>query len=500
MDELEARTNKLNQLREEGIEPYPAARYDNTLSTEEIKTYWDYLGNGESDSNEHVVKVAGRITSIRRGGGVVFIDIQDVKGKLQLKILKNGLESEITFKQLELLDTGDWLGAKGIVCRTNRGELSLCTEELTLLSKARSPFPDTYYGLNDIELCRRHREKDLASNRESLQRFITRSRIIQDIRTYLYSLDFLEVETPILQPIYGGAEAKPFTTHHNALDTNLYLRIAPELYLKRAICGGMEKVFEIGRLFRNEGIDSTHNPEFTSIELYQAYTDMFDMLLLVEDIILHTAKNKVINYQGTEINLEPKYSYEGLEGNHWRIKTMVTAVKDVTGIDFDSSSLEETIVACTDYVGHELSPLESQTKGHLLYTMFDRYVEPTLIEPTFIIEYPLEICPLAKEHRTRMGYAERFELFINGMEFANAFSELNDPDVQLARFQEQQLQRDLGNKEAHHLDKDYIEALSLGMPNCGGMAIGIDRLVMLLTDSQSIRDVILFPTMKPVKD
>jgi lysyl-tRNA synthetase class 2 len=349
---------------------------------------------------------------------------------------------------------------------------------------------------------------DLASNQDALNRFMLRSRIVQSIRSYLWKNDFYEIETPTLQAIYGGAAAKPFITHHNALEVDLYLRVAPELFLKRAICGGFERVFELGKAFRNEGIDSTHNPEFTSLEVYQAYADVFDILGVVEDVICFAAAAvfgdvKEIENQGERISLERKFDYSekypGFSGKHWQVKTMVEAVRDEFELDFDSLDLESAISSATKLELH-LSKLEKQSLGYVLYAVFDKLVVPKLIQPTFIIDYPVEVSPLAKGHRSKPGFVERFELFINGTEYSNGFSELNDPKEQRKRFEEQLAQKNAGDDEAHPMDEDFIQALSLGMPNCAGMGIGVDRLVMLLTNTQSIRDAVMFPTMRPVKD
>jgi lysyl-tRNA synthetase class 2 len=377
-----------------------------------------------------------------------------------------------------------------------------------VLSKATIPFPDLYYGVGDPEICRRNREMDMAGNPESLQRYMMRSRIVQSIRTFLNEQQFYEIETPVLQAIYGGAAARPFTTHHNALDVDLFLRIAPELFLKRAICGGFERVYELGRVFRNEGIDSTHNPEFTSLEVYQAYADYFDIMTVIEDAMTYTVKQVLgdrteVEYQGQTINLARQYDHSGkypqFTGQHWQIKTMVEAVKDETGLDFDNLGLEDAI-AKAESLDIKLSELEKQSLGYVLYAVFDKLVESTLIEPTFIIDFPIEISPLAKSHRSKPGFVERFELFINGTEFANGFSELNDPEEQRKRFEQQREQREAGDDEAHPMDEDFIQALSLGMPNCAGWGIGVDRVVMLLTNTLSIRDAIMFPTMRPIKD
>jgi lysyl-tRNA synthetase class 2 len=316
------------------------------------------------------------------------------------------------------------------------------------------------------------------------------------------------METPVLQAIYGGAAARPFITHHNALDVDLYLRIAPELFLKRAVCGGFERVFELGRVFRNEGVDSTHNPEFTSLEVYQSYSDYFDILGVVEDVFCQAAKVVFgdvleMEYQGVQISLERKYDYQekypGFTGKHWQVKTMVEAVKDDTGLDFDTLTLEDAI-ASSEKLGLHLSKLEKQSLGYVLYAVFDKLIAPKFIQPTFIIDFPVEVSPLAKGHRNKPGFVERFELFINGTEYSNGFSELNDPKEQRRRFEEQLAQKKAGDDEAHPMDEEFIQALSLGMPTCAGMGIGIDRLVMLLTNTQSIRDVVMFPTMRPIKD
>lgn len=513
--EAEVRSRKVEDLRSQGIEPYPSESYERSHTTQQVRELFSQPGkelqNGESDPEELTIRVCGRITSKRDSGSIIFIDLKDTTGRIQLKIEKKLVKGEpgLSFKQIEkLLDEGDFIGAEGIGSRTNRGELSIQVRELKLLSKATIPFPDAYYGVNDPETCRRHREMDLAGNPESFNRFALRSRIVQSIRTYLTEAGFYEIETPVLQAIYGGAAARPFITHHNALDVDLYLRIAPELFLKRAICGGFERVFELGRVFRNEGIDSTHNPEFTSLEVYQAYADYFGILAVVEDVICYAAaavygEKKEIEYQGEIISLERKYDHSekfpGLTGKHWQVKTMVEAVKDETGLDFDVLELADAI-SKAEQLGLHLSNLEKQSLGYVLYAVFDKVVVPRLIQPTFIIDFPVEVSPLAKGHRSKLGFVERFELFIAGTEYSNGFSELNDPKEQRKRFEEQLAQKNAGDDEAHPMDEDFIEALSLGMPNCAGMGIGIDRLVMLLTNTQSIRDVVLFPTMRPIRD
>lgn len=516
LSEAEVRNQKVDELRGLGIEPYPSQSYARSHTAAQVRELFSRPGkelqNGETDPEEISLRVCGRITSKRDSGSICFIDLRDATEKIQLKIEKKVVTGEtgLNFKQIQkLLDVGDFVGAEGIGCRTPRGELSILVRELTVLSKATLQFPDAYYGVNDPEICRRHREMDLAGNSESFNRFILRSRIVQSVRTYLTNTGFYEIETPVLQAIYGGAAARPFVTHHNALDINLYLRIAPELFLKRAICGGFERVFELGRVFRNEGVDSTHNPEFTSLEVYQAYADYFDILAVVEEVICNAAKTiygeavKEVENQDQVISLERKYDYSekysGLNGQHWQVKTMVEAVRDVTGLDFEQLKLEEAKIS-VEKLGVSLSNLEQQSLGYLLYAVFDKLVIPQLIQPTFIIDFPVEVSPLAKGHRRKPGFVERFELFINGTEYSNGFSELNDPKEQRKRFEEQLAQKNAGDEEAHPMDEEFIQALSLGMPNCAGMGIGIDRLVMLLTNTQSIRDVVMFPTMRPVKD
>lgn len=515
LSEAEVRNQKVQELRSQGIEPYPSESYVRSHTAKQVHELFSQPGkelqNGETDPEEISLRVGGRITSKRDSGSICFIDLKDATDKIQLKIEKKIVTGEtgLSFKQVQkLLDVGDFVGVEGIGCRTPRGELSILVRELKVLSKATIPFPDAYYGVNDPEVCRRHREMDLAGNPESLNRLILRSRIVQSIRSYLWNAGFYEIETPTLQAIYGGAAARPFITHHNALEVDLYLRIAPELFLKRAICGGFERVFELGRVFRNEGIDSTHNPEFTTLEVYQSYADYFDILGVVEDVISDAAKAvfgevKEIENQGQLISLERKFDYSdrypGLSGKHWQVKTMVEAVKEEIGLDFDHLSLEDAIAKAEQLELH-LSQLEKQSLGYVLYAIFDKLVVSKLIQPTFIIDFPVEVSPLAKGHRSKPGFVERFELFINGTEYSNGFSELNDPKEQRKRFEEQLTQKNAGDDEAHPMDEDFIQALSLGMPNCAGMGIGIDRVVMLLTNTQSIRDVVMFPTMRPVKD
>lgn len=503
--EAAVRCQKAEELRQSHINPYPSLSVRRTHTTQAMAAlFHDRLENGTNDPDKKEIKLTGRIVSKRDSGNLVFMDLRDESGKMQLKIEKKVLQEEsvLTFPQIKkLLDEGDFIYAEGYACRTNKGELSLQVERLQILSKAQIPFPDVYYGVNDPEVCRRHREIHLASNPAVLQRFKLRSQIIFQVRSFLTSQGFYEIETPTLQAVYGGAAARPFVTHHNALDVDLYLRIAPELYLKRAICGGFERVFELGRVFRNEGIDSTHNPEFTSLEVYQAYADYIDILTLVEDVIIHSARTVYeditsIPYQGKTIDLSRAYEYD--EQKHWRIITMTDAVKEYVGLDFDRLDLATALEKVAEKNIH-LSNLDRQSLGHLLYAVFDKQVVPQLEQPTFVIDFPIEVSPLAKQHRNKTGFVERFELFIQGMEYANGFSELNDPQEQRRRFEDQLAQKYAGDDEAHPMDEEFIQALALGMPNCAGMGIGIDRLVMLLTDTASIRDVVMFPTMRPLR-
>ncbi len=514
-NEAEVRAQKIEKLRSLGIEPYPSASFQRSHTASEVQKIFNQpqrqIENGQTDPQAETLQVCGRITSKRDSGSIGFIDLKDATGKIQLKIEKKVVsdESQVGFKQIQkLLDKGDFVGVEGVGCRTNRGELSIQVEKLQLLGKATSPFPDEYYGISEPETCRRHREIDLVTHPDAFQRFRRRSQIIKSIRTYLWEQGFEEIETPNLQAIYGGAAARPFVTHHNALDVDLYLRIATELFLKRAVCGGFERVFELGRVFRNEGIDSTHNPEFSSLEVYQAYADYFEIMTLVEDLICYVVAATLgenvqeIEYQGSRINLERKYDhsekYPGFTGKHWQVKTMVEAVRDETGLDFDTLELEEAIQGA-EKLGLSPSKLQTQTIGYLLYAVFDEIVAPTLMEPTFIVDFPIEVSPLAKKHRNKPGFVERFELFMHGTEYSNGFSELNDPQDQRKRFEAQLAQKQAGDEEAHPMDEDFLEALSLGMPICGGMGIGVDRLVMLLTNTASIRDVVMFPTMRPTQ-
>ena len=477
---LRVRREKLDALRDAGTDPFVTTRFEKTHSSEKILTDFDTL-EGQS------VRIAGRLMSKRVMGKASFSHLQDFEGKLQLYVRRDVLGEE-PYAAFKKLDIGDIIGVEGEVFKTNAGEISIKASKIELLSKSLLPLPEKFHGLKDTDLRYRQRYVDLIVNPEVKQTFLARSLIIKSIREYMDSVGFVEVETPILMGEAGGAAARPFITHHNTLDLDMYLRIATELHLKRLIVGGFEKVYEIGRIFRNEGMSVKHNPEFTTIELYQAYANVDDMMTLCENLFYHCAQKLYgtgkIEYQGTSVDLTPP----------WRRLTMLEAVKQYTGADFS---------ACTDTQAMEiakgigLSTEKAMTRGELLYAAFEAFVEDKLVEPTFITGYPVEVSPLAKKSPTEPWLTERFELFITARELANAFSELNDPDDQRARFMAQAQQRAQGDAEAHMMDEDYLNALEYGMAPTGGMGIGIDRMVMLLTDSYSIRDVILFPTMKP---
>ncbi len=480
---MQIRRDKLKYLQEHGKDPFKITVCDRNATSEEIRNNFEALENKN-------VKIAGRIMSWRDMGKAAFMDIHDRTGRMQVYLKIDDIGQE-TFEMLSKWDIGDIISVEGYVFKTRRGEISVHAKKLELLSKSLLPLPDKFHGLRDTDLRYRQRYVDLIVNPEVKNTFINRSKIIKTIRKYLDDLGFIEVETPVLNTIPGGAAARPFLTHHNTLDIDLYLRIAPELYLKRLIVGGMEKVYEIGRIFRNEGMSIKHNPEFTMIELYEAYADYHSMMDHAENIINSAVNavcdNEVINYQGQEINLSKPFK---------RI-TMIEAVKNVTGVDFgefigDNAKAQEVAKNLSLEVG------PSDTWGNVLNSVFEEKVEETLIQPTFICDYPVEVSPLTKKKNDIPLLVERFELFIAGRELANAYSELNDPIDQKERFEKQMELRDAGDEEANMVDTDFITALEYGMAPTGGLGMGIDRLVMLLTDSASIRDVITFPTMKPL--
>ena len=479
---LRIRRDKLAALRAEGRDPFTITRFDVTHHAQDVKDNFDALEGSE-------VRVAGRLMSKRGMGKVSFCDMQDRSGRIQLYARKDEMDEDV-YKRFQKFDIGDIVGVVGEVFRTQRGEMSVRCKDITLLSKSLQPLPEKFHGLQDKELRYRQRYVDLIVNPESKRNFEIRSKFVAYLRRYLDNMGFMEVETPVLSPIAGGANARPFITHHNAQDIDMYMRIATELHLKRLIVGGMERVYEVGRIFRNEGMDTKHNPEFTTIELYEAYTDFHGMMDLVEDM-MKTVTQKVcgslvIPYQGNDIDI-----------GHWERLTMVEAVKKYSGVDFAGWKTDEDAIACAK--AHHVELPEIPTKGAILAEFFDAYVEEKLIQPTFIYDYPVEISPLAKRKPDDPMFTERFEYFINATEFGNAFSELNDPLDQRARFEKQVAERkSLDPNSGAQVDYDYVNALEYGMPPTGGLGFGVDRLVMLLTGSDSIRDVLLFPTMKPL--
>lgn len=486
----EQRLQVIEDLKKEGIYPY-GQRYDRSHSTADAKIMFDDL-EAKAEEKEHFntepVKVAGRIVSKRDQGKTAFCHIEDQSGKIQAYIRKDAVGEDV-FKMVKRLYAGDIIGIEGPVFRTRMGEVSVKVQKIEILSKSINPPPEKWHGLTDVETRYRQRYVDLIANPEVRQTFIMRSQIVQKIREFMAEKDFLEVETPMMHSIAGGAAARPFVTHHNALDMELFLRIAPELYLKRLLVGGFEKVFEINRNFRNEGISIKHNPEFTMMEVYQAYGDMQTMLELTEDVICHAAKpffdDLQVPYQGQTLNFNKP----------WRRASLLELVKEATGCTELSFSGDRSVAAAeANKLGIEVNPNESSAK--IIVKIFEEKVEEKLIDPTFVVGYPREISPLAKANKDDSATVDRFELFIFGREIANAFSELNDPEEQRQRFEDQLTQREQGDDEAHQMDSDYVNALRYGMPPAGGLGIGIDRVIMLLTDSASIRDVILFPTLR----
>ena len=482
---MDQHREKLEEIRQLGVDPY-AYKYSPTHTTQEIREQFAEVGDQPDEAI--LVRVAGRIMTKRDHGKSGFAHLQDATGRLQIYVRQNAVGEE-AYQVYRKLDVGDIIGVGGHVFRTRTGEITVLVDDAELLAKSLRPPPEKWHGLQNKETRYRQRYADLMMNPEVMQVFINRTQMVQAVREYLNQDGFIEVETPILQPVYGGATARPFTTHHNALDMPLYLRIANELYLKRLIVGGFDRVYEFSKDFRNEGIDHDHSPEFTMIELYQAYADYEDMMYLTENLLAHTAKTVLgttqITYKGESISLDPP----------WRRLTMIESIKEQTGIDVDELSDE----ALRDAVLNADVELESAApRGKLIAELFEAHVEPNLVQPTFIYDYPIEISPFAKKKRGNERFVERFEFFIARMEMGNAFSELNDPIDQRERFIEGAKKGEDGDDEdALMIDEDYLRALEYGMPPTGGLGFGIDRLAMLLTDQTSIRDVILFPQMRP---
>ena len=481
---LQIRRDKLKELQESGNDPFQITRYEVDNDSANIKANFDAL-EGQA------VSVAGRLMSKRGMGKVSFCDLQDKSGRIQLYARRDEMD-EAEYARFKKFDIGDIVGVKGVVFRTQRGEMSVRVERVTLLSKSLLPLPEKFHGLTNTELRYRQRYVDLIVNPEVKRNFVIRSQFIKHVREFMDNRGFMEVETPVLNTISGGATARPFITHHNTLDIDMYMRIATELPLKRLIVGGMDRVYEIGRIFRNEGMDPKHNPEFTTIELYQAYADFNDMMDLFEDLLTSAAQKLLgtyqLEWQGEKLDLTPG----------WPRLPMHEAVKRYCGIDFMAITSDEEAVAAAKSIGVELPETAEKTWGNALYECFDQKVEEKLIQPTFITMHPMDVSPLAKRSPKDPRLTERFELFICHSEMGNAFSELNDPIDQRERFQKQVELRDKGDDEAGMMDDDFITALEYGLPPTGGLGIGIDRCVMMLTNSDSIREVILFPTMKPL--
>jgi len=488
-EQMVIRREKLEFLKGKGIDPF-GKRFDRTHHSKQFKDAFELIDKEQLEQANHKVMMAGRIMTKRGQGKAGFANVQDQYGQFQIYCREDRLGDD--YEIFTKTDIGDIIGVKGEVFKTRTGELSVKVVQYIHLSKALRPLPDKFHGLSDVEERYRRRYVDLIVNEETRSRFEIRSKIIFSMRQYFNNLGYLEVETPILNTILGGAAAKPFTTHHNTLDLDMYLRIAPELWLKRLIVGGYDGVYEIGRLFRNEGMSPKHNPEFTTLELYLAYSDMEGMMELSENVISYLAKEVLgktdITYEGTDISL----------AKGWNRIHMVDAIKEHAGVDFwKEMTLQEAKALAKTH--HIETPIHYTGVGHIINAFFEHYVEEKLIQPTFIYGHPVEISPLAKKDDLDPRFTQRFELFIIGREYANAFTELNDPIDQRERFLSQIQERELGNDEANEMDEDFVESLEYGLPPTGGIGIGIDRLIMLLTNSSSIRDVLLFPTMKPIK-
>lgn len=475
------RRERLQELIDEGKDPFKEEKYDVKHRSGEIKENFDEL-------EETTTSVAGRIMSKRGHGKVNFMDLQDSQGRIQIFSKKDLLGD--SYEDVKKLDIGDIIGVKGEIFKTNSGEISVRAKEVKLLSKSLQILPEKFHGLTDVDLRYRQRYVDLIINPEVKEVFITRTKIIKAIREYLDNKDYLEVETPILSTVAGGANARPFYTHHNTLDIDMQMRIANELFLKRLIVGGFDKVYEMGKMFRNEGMDTRHNPEFTNIELYEAYADYEDMMDITEGLFVYVAKKVLgtleIEYQGKKIDLTPP----------WRRVSMEEIVKEKTGVNFSEIDTDEKALEIAKEKGLKVEPF--WTRGHVISEMFEEYCEESLIQPTFVTGHPVEVSPLAKRNSEDPRITDRFELFMNSWELANAFSELNDPIDQRKRFEAQLADKESGDDEAHPMDNDFINALEVGLPPTGGLGIGVDRMIMIYTDSPSIRDILFFPTMKPL--
>ncbi len=480
------RLAKLERYRARGIEPYPVGAFVPDVTAAELHA--DHADLGPASSTGRVVRVAGRLVGRRDIGKLVFGVLQDETGRIQLFAQRQILGEE-DLEAFRDLDIGDWIGVEGEVITTKRGELSVAVSRFVLLAKSLRPLPEKWHGLRDVEERHRRRYVDLIVNERARDTAVARSRIVRELRGAFDRRGFLEVETPVLQIEAGGALARPFVTHHNALDQDMYLRIAEELHLKRLIVGGLGKVYELGRVFRNEGLSPRHNPEFTMLEAYVAYADYHDVMNLVENVLVEVVDevlgDRLVTYQGDTLDFAPP----------WRRVTMLDAVAEVTGVRFELSMDRDAAAGLAEDLGISVEP--SWGVGKIINEVFEEHVERTLVQPTFVYDYPMEISPLARAHRSEPGLTERFELIVAGRELANAFSELNDPLDQRRRFEEQKAARAMGDEEAHPIDEDFLRALEYGMPPTGGLGIGVDRLVMLLTDQASIREVLLFPAMRP---
>ncbi len=485
-DQLLVRREKLKKLMDDGLDPF-GKRFERTYTAETMEAEFGELTKEQLEEETVEVTIAGRIMTKRGKGKAGFAHLQDLSGQVQIYVRKDAVGDE-QYEVFNTIDIGDIVGVTGVAFKTKVGELSVKVKDFQLLTKSLRPLPDKFHGLKDVEQRYRQRYVDLIMNPEVRNTFVTRSKILKSMRNYLDNNGYLEVETPMMHSIAGGASAKPFITHHNALDMQLYMRIAIELHLKRLIVGGLEKVYEIGRVFRNEGVSTRHNPEFTMIELYEAYADYKDIMSLTENLVAHIAEevlgSTTVQYGDYEVNLKPE----------WKRLHMVDAIKEYAGVDFWSEMSDEEARAIAKE--HNVPVKETMSYGHVVNEFFEHFVEEKLIQPTFIYGHPVAISPLAKKNPEDERFTDRFELFIVGREHANAFTELNDPIDQRERFEAQLVERAQGDDEAHMMDDDFVESLEYGMPPTGGLGIGIDRLVMLLTNSPSIRDVLLFPQMR----